>query len=370
MGLADLLRDLVDGAYAAALDDALWVGWADRLLGALGGSLGTLVALDTTTGAIKRLDHIRSSPKTDEEYVAYRMGELDPQAHHLPSLKRSGFYLDTDHVDPSDPSTGEFTRWITHNVGVKNHMTAVATLGGGRLHVGVSLHRAVADGPTPVAEQEKLAAILPEITRAMDLGFIHSEKLLDGYWSGLTAARTEPALLLDDDGRVLRATPALTGLLGADALDIRGERLYAHGPSDDVRLQALVARATARDAPRSAATQISRRSRKAAFIVTAFPLPRITRFLAPAEAAALVTVVDPVAAPQWPSSLWCEAFGLTPREGELATLLMTGHSLESAAAMQGTTLHTVRVQLRRIFIKTGTARQAELVRLLARVGRL
>jgi DNA-binding CsgD family transcriptional regulator len=199
---------------------------------------------------------------------------------------------------------------------------------------------------------------------------MHSEELLDGYWSGLTAARTEPALLLDDERRVLRVTPALTGLLGAEALDIRGGRLYAHSPPHDVRLQALVAQATARDRPRSAATQVARRSRKAPYVVTAFPLPRTAPLLAPAEAAALLTIVDPVVAPRWPANLWCEAFGLTPREGELAILLMTGHSLESAAAAQGTTLHTVRVQLRRLFAKTGTARQADLIRLLARVGRV
>jgi DNA-binding CsgD family transcriptional regulator len=370
MGLDDVLGGLIEGAYAAALDDSLWIDWAGSLLNALGGSIGAFVALDTKVGIVKRLVHIHSNAKIDEEYAGYRMGELDPQARYVPRLEQSGFFLDTDHVDLSDPRTAEFTRWITDNVGVKHHMTTVARLGGGRLKVGVSLHRAVADGATPVAEQEKLASILPEITRAMDLGFIHSEKLLDGYWSGLTTARTEPALLLDDERRVLRVTPALVGLLGAEALDIRGGRLHAHSPSDDVRLQALLAQTTAREAPRSGATQVSRRSGKAPYVVTAFPLPRITRFLAPAEAAALITIVDPVATPQWPASLWCQAFGLTPREGELAILLMTGHSLESAAAAQGTTLHTVRVQLRHLFGKTGTARQAELVRLLARVGRL
>ncbi len=51
MGLEDELAGLVEGAYAAALDDSRWAGWSDRLIGVLGGAMGTFVALDSATGA-------------------------------------------------------------------------------------------------------------------------------------------------------------------------------------------------------------------------------------------------------------------------------------------------------------------------------
>lgn len=371
MGITDSLASLVEGAYAAALNDELWENWTDQLVGALGGSLGTFWALDTTTGSVTKLLHVRTNPKALDEFQTLRMGELDPQIAYATSRPRSGYYLDTDHVDTSNCKTAEFMRWMAGNVGVKHHMTTIARLDNGRFHVGISMHRTLADGATPIEEQRKLMAILPDITRAMNLGFLHGEKLLEKYWSGLIAARAEPALLLDDNGQVLRISPLFTALLSrTEGLDIRAGRLHAALPSDDALLQALITRVIARNRPRSGAMRVRMPILKAPLVLTAFPLPHASRFLAPAEAAALVTVVDPSAESARHEALWREAFSFTRREGELAGLLMSGHSLESAAATQNVTVHTVRVQLRHLFEKTGTSRQPDLIRLLSRVGRI
>ncbi len=368
LGLSETLEELIVGAYAAALDDTLWVPWADQLLGAMSGAMGSLVALDTTTGAVQQLFHLRAGPKVEEQYVSYGMGDLDPQMPYALSRPRSGYYLDTDHLDLSDPKAAEFTRWLTH-CGLRHYMTTVARLGGGRIHAGVSIHRAIADGPTPVEEQRKLAAILPQITRAMELGFIHGEKLLESYWSGVTAGAAEPALMLDAEGRVARVTPALRALLASgDGLDIRSGSLRADQVDDDAQLQVVLSRASARISPRAGAARVRRRGGKPPFVVTAFPLRRPMPVLGPPEPTAIVMVVDPGAAPGPTNPIWREAFGFTPREDELAVLLMAGHSLESAAAVQATTLHTARVHLRRLFAKTGTSRQSDLVRLLGRLS--
>jgi DNA-binding CsgD family transcriptional regulator len=371
MSANDDLRGLVDGAYAAALDDTLWPAWTDELVGLLGGSFGTFFAVEASTGVINHLVHVRSSIGMEEEYVAFRMGELDPQIPYVRSLPRSGFFLDTEHVDLTNPKTAEFTRWMMCNVGMQHHMTTVARLDGGRIRAGVSIHRAVADGATPIEEQEKLVSILPDITRAMELGFVHNKKLAESYWSGLTQACGEPALLLDERGRVIRATDDLIALLTVgDGLDIAGGFLRASTPADHARLQAVLGRAIARHGASAGAARVTRPSGKAPYVLTAFPLPNRARHLAPAEAAVLVTVVDPAAANERTAGLWSEAFGLSAREAQLATLLMAGHSLESAAAVQGITLHTARMHARRLFSKTGTARQSDLVRLLGRVGRV
>jgi DNA-binding CsgD family transcriptional regulator len=54
-------------------------------------------------------------------------------------------------------------------------------------------------------------------------------------------------------------------------------------------------------------------------------------------------------------------FGLTPAEARLAVHLVTGESLRSAAAKLSISYETARSQLKNIFNKTGTGRQAELV---------
>jgi DNA-binding CsgD family transcriptional regulator len=58
------------------------------------------------------------------------------------------------------------------------------------------------------------------------------------------------------------------------------------------------------------------------------------------------------------------AYGLTPREAQIAVDISNGMSLEEISQASHTSLHTVRTQLKSIFRKTDTARQTELLRLL------
>ncbi|MBZ9774264.1 LuxR family transcriptional regulator [Mesorhizobium sp. CO1-1-8] len=59
-----------------------------------------------------------------------------------------------------------------------------------------------------------------------------------------------------------------------------------------------------------------------------------------------------------------ELFGLTPAEARLATALASGRSLKEAAATSNITVKTGRTYLERIFSKTRTRQQSELVALL------
>jgi len=59
-------------------------------------------------------------------------------------------------------------------------------------------------------------------------------------------------------------------------------------------------------------------------------------------------------------------FGLTSSEAEVALGLGTGLTLREIADHRGTSLHTVRDQLKAALSKTGTRRQVELVRIVER----
>ncbi len=61
-------------------------------------------------------------------------------------------------------------------------------------------------------------------------------------------------------------------------------------------------------------------------------------------------------------------FGLTKAEARLAIELACGQTLEDIADEHGVSISTARVQLKSIFAKTGTSRQAELVALLTRLA--
>jgi DNA-binding CsgD family transcriptional regulator len=83
------------------------------------------------------------------------------------------------------------------------------------------------------------------------------------------------------------------------------------------------------------------------------------------RAAAAVFVTDPERSGTVAGRQLVELFGLTPAEAQLAVALLAGKRLAHIAAERGVQLPTVRNQLRAVLAKTGTGRQAELVRLLA-----
>lgn len=81
--------------------------------------------------------------------------------------------------------------------------------------------------------------------------------------------------------------------------------------------------------------------------------------------AAIVFIRDPER--PTPMSLALQGlFGLTPAEAAIAALLADGRSVKDIAAQQRLSLHTARVHLKSIFLKTGVVRQAQLVAMILR----
>jgi DNA-binding CsgD family transcriptional regulator len=84
----------------------------------------------------------------------------------------------------------------------------------------------------------------------------------------------------------------------------------------------------------------------------------------------MITLVDLEDCPELLDEPLRAAFGLTPAEARLARQIARGDSLEDIAERHQVSLGTVRVQLKSLFQKTQTHRQAQLVSLLARLGQL
>ncbi|SLN28272.1 helix-turn-helix transcriptional regulator [Oceanibacterium hippocampi] len=83
-----------------------------------------------------------------------------------------------------------------------------------------------------------------------------------------------------------------------------------------------------------------------------------------AEGGAVIFLADPSAPPSLSTDALARLHGLTPAEARLTALLANGATLETIAGDLGLSQHTVRSQLRQIFRKTDTNRQAELIKLV------
>jgi len=82
------------------------------------------------------------------------------------------------------------------------------------------------------------------------------------------------------------------------------------------------------------------------------------------ERLAIVFVYDPDGHTHTAEEVLCEIYGLTSAETRLTAILADGKSLNEACEMLAITQNTARTHLKRIFSKTDTNRQTELVKLV------
>jgi DNA-binding CsgD family transcriptional regulator/PAS domain-containing protein len=177
-------------------------------------------------------------------------------------------------------------------------------------------------------------------------------------------------ILVDAGGRVLFLNPPAEAVVAAaDGLTVSNGTLSAATASETRALARLVAdaAATGGGAGMSAggAMALSRPSSSSPLAVLVAPLRGQQPLLAERRPAAAVFLAAPERCAPVAGRRLVELFGLTPAEAQLAVALLAGKRLRQIAAERSVQLPTVRNQLRAVLAKTGTARQADLVRRLA-----
>jgi DNA-binding CsgD family transcriptional regulator len=91
---------------------------------------------------------------------------------------------------------------------------------------------------------------------------------------------------------------------------------------------------------------------------------RVQQVESPVEQPIMLRVIDPGLPARLDESALRELFLLTRAEARLACQLASGATLEQAAKAARVSVNTVRTHLARVFGKTGTCRQSQLVTLV------
>ncbi|MFE3222479.1 helix-turn-helix transcriptional regulator [Nocardia sp. NPDC059228] len=197
---------------------------------------------------------------------------------------------------------------------------------------------------------------LVELARERAFAFATLEKAQYGI---LIVA--EDATLMFANSMAEEITLDIDGL----AVDSFG-RLRATPPAKHMQLCRLIREAAA-PAGAGGTIAVARRSGKRALTVHVTPLDGMAGGL-PWHRAALLLVVDPDHDPGPQSEVLQELYELTEAETMVAKGVLHGEGLPAVADQLSVSLATARTHLQHIFIKTGTHRQAELVRLLLTVA--
>jgi DNA-binding CsgD family transcriptional regulator len=218
-------------------------------------------------------------------------------------------------------------------------------------------------------EAPRLAALNPHFARMI--------RLSERFALGQAAAELSmldrlacAAVLLDWRGAVLRANRHADALMG-DGLKVCRGTLTASDACSNRDLQLLVEQMRAGPLRRAATPPervLVRRKDRTPLIVEGLPVAGLAADTF-GRARAVLVITDLDRRPPIPEDLLRTTFGLTPAEARLACRLAAGSSLEEAAEALGIAKNTARMQLRAVFGKTRTRRQAELVALLARLAR-
>jgi DNA-binding CsgD family transcriptional regulator/PAS domain-containing protein len=239
----------------------------------------------------------------------------------------------------------------------------------------ISMARPASRGDFGRSEVEQCRALVPHLRRAAQLmRRVEESSIVLTAFSGVLEQSATGVVLLDRNGRLQFANRAARTMAAAnDSFTLRRDRIEAlNGGDDENRLQRLIAAATRRharaDLARGGVMRLARRSGKPDLAIAVAPTDGET-VLPQVGPAAFILICDPdVSATLQP--VIRELFGLTNAEAQVAERLMQGETPAQAADALGVKTSTARWHLAALYRKTGTSRQAQLVRLLMAVPRI
>lgn len=359
--------------YEAACKPERWPAAMSVLGDLLNAVSGQFLVWDKRIQAPAFLAFREDAPPTANEHYERHYGALDPRRLLVERMPVGTLIADHEHFDEAFVRRDEFYQDYLRPLNLR-YAAGGRVLETPDLSAVVAVIRAPEQGPFLAQDMAVLKRLGPHLARAAQL---HQRLALSRREN---LARTEAVnrlpfglLIVGADGRVLTANRAAERMVAeADGLLVRHGRLTAVQLKESAALAESVTDAVATAAQRhhgrsgGAGLRITRPSGKMPYSVLVAPLAATDPFALglPAEPAALVLVTDPERRPAVLGRHLAELFGLTPAEARLAAALAGGRTLQEYAVEAGVSAETARWRLKKVLAKTGTARQADLVRLI------
>ena len=363
---AQALSDTIGAIYDCALDPQRWINAIRRIAELCESAAGGVCVHDLRNTQNVHLFEVGYSKEFSDTFQ--RHYEQSPLA--AATIVGGIGHVNTLAMISPDEELFEsrFYREALQPFGIRDFLGFLALRTGGRI-ASVHISR-TAPAPRYGERQISLFKLLsPHICRtlaisdALDIRTLRSE-MLEATLDGLAAG----VFLTGRDGRIVYMNAAAERQIKTgNALRIVGNRLVATDP------EARIALVKATD--EVAKDEIDMRGGYslaipdpggAGYVATLLPLERGRRqsIVAPFAASVALFVQEPAQVAPMPGEAFARLYGLTGGEFRVLLALAQGLGAKEAADMLGIGEPTVRTHLQRIFSKTGTSRQAELLLLL------
>ena len=355
---------LVDQIYEAAANPDLW----PQVMHDIGGTVDAAGGIILTRRSDSWLGW-RYSPGLERGTDAYLTGAATARSQstaRLVSLNWAGFITEQEAFPDREEYFADpmMTEWGTP-AGLDRAAVTAIHVPTGDLVI-VQINRLIGRPQFAPEEIARLDTLRPHLARA---GLLAARWRLERLRAAAEALAMIglPAAILDARGKVLAAN-SLIEALDLHLLWLPKDRIALIDPAANTLLRGAVAEIND-PAAASVRSFPSKGAADAPVVVHLIPATGEARDLF--EGGFGVLAITPVAAPSAPDIALIQGlFDLTAAEARVASGVAEGLALEEIADRHGVTVGTVRTQVKAVFAKTGSNRQAQLAALLAAQPRI
>ena len=359
------LITLINLIYEAALDSDFWPSVLMALADTVGAAQIAMLSMDRRANVVSTF-----APRLDPDLLASWQKHWAFPVLARASLRPTGEIYTLDSLMPKFVATRFFNEfWRPAQLGL--------SAAGANLLVEDQFSALIFFSNAPNKEflttqqMHVFEVVLRHLTRAVRI----SRRLWELEIEQIAAVERleslqEGALLVDASGKVIRANDAAKAMLdNGDGIFLDNGRVAAAGSEILQKLIASCAQTCLSLGGPGEEFKISREHSRSPLHVTVTPLRSKTQladvpWIGVEVPVAIVTVRDPDADCRQQEVNLCHRFGLTAAEARLAAEILKGDGRAAAARRRGISTATAKSHLSSIFEKTGTHRQAELIRLL------
>ena len=369
MADADDVLDLVGDIYDAALDPSRWPEVVGRAGQFVGGQVASIFSKSPIAGGGDVLCQSGIDPHYCQLYFD-KYVKLDP-ATTGQYFAEIGQPIAVSDLMPQDElrQTRFYREWAAPQ-GMVDFISAVIDKSATTAAL-FGVFRYESDGLADNAARMRMQQIAPHIRRAVMIGRLIDLKSAQASAFAEALERMTCGIgLVDRLGRLVHANAAGQQLLDAgDPLFVRDGRLAARDGRTDHMLQDLIVRSGGGDAARGTGGTAMLMTSQNGLHHVAHVLPLTSRdrqavgraYAASAAIFMRRTMIEPPQSPE----LIATAYRLTPTELRVLLGIVEIGGVPEVACLLGVAETTIKTHLRRVFLKTGAVRQADLVRPVA-----
>jgi DNA-binding CsgD family transcriptional regulator len=357
---------LIDGFYSAALEPERWPEAAAETASFFDlESTAIQVRADGFSTITLRATTANYDLAAQQDYLAY-FHKLDPFANALHAIGRRGIFFGHELVDPETFRTSEIYHDYCRRLGIFHSLGAGLSLGPAT-NLMLGIHRPIEREDFTGEHRRRLELVVPHLSRAVQMHMLLTAADLQRRLAcDILAALSVAAIVVDEECRMVFANDAADQLLKAgDGLRIQQARLTTRDPEQEPALQQAICRASVVAsggiAPPADVLSV-RRARKRPLSVLVTPFQRDAWTGGSAGASAIVFANDPESRRLPVATALARLYRFTSAEARLVEALLQGERIADYADRVGISINTANTQLKHVFTKTETNRQADLMR--------